>query len=442
MKKLKIGLAQVEYKPKIGLPMMGHFRDDYSSRGFHDPLYSKAIVFADGDSVEFVLVSLDICMITAAQVELLREIIQEDTGVLGSKVFVTATHTHGGPATERIYTSPKAQDQDIEEFLKRAAKSVKVAISNLAEAQIKVGYGYEDRLGFNRRLKCKDGQTHMNWEMLEKDFVLEELGPIDPEVAVVSIEQNGRAVSAMVNHALHTAILDYENFEYTADFPGYLAQAMEKFFDKDFITLFLNGCCGNINHINYADHSSPRRGFEMAQRCGYMLAAEAFKATKNAALCPVDKIAVSSEKVELERLKIDEKMYEKAVDFLKNGQEENAIADGLPMEYAAPVWIEMWKKQNETYNAEVMVARVGALAIVGLPGEMFCEFGLEIKEKSPAAHTIVIELSNDAIGYVPTEVAFDQGGYEVTAGACHFVANAGEKLKDSAIRQINNLFKN
>lgn len=440
MKDLKIGVGQVEYEPKIGLPIMGHSRDDYSSKGFHDPLYSKAVAFADGDDVQFVLISLDICMITASQVEILRRIVEEDTGIAASKIFITATHTHGGPATISLYASPKAKDEYIEEFLGNAAKAVGAAVANLQQAQIKIGYAHEDRLGFNRRLKCKDGQTHMNWETLEKDFVIETLGPIDPEVTVISIEQDGKPVSAMVNHALHSAILDYENSDYTADFPGYLAEAMGQLFDKNFINLFLNGCCGNVNHLNYADEFSPRRGFEMAQRCGYMLATKTFSALKEAKPCSIDKIAVSSEKVELERLKIDDEAYAKAKDFLKNDKKEIIDGDGLPMEYAAPVWVKMREIQDTPAHVEVMVARLGEMAIVGLPGEVFCEFGLEIKEKSPASHTIVVELSNDAIGYIPTREAFEQGGYEPMAGACNFAPGVGEKLTDSALKQLEALF--
>ena len=52
---LRVGIGQIEYKPKLALPIMGHIRDDYASRGFHDLLYSKAIVFQDSSDNRFVL---------------------------------------------------------------------------------------------------------------------------------------------------------------------------------------------------------------------------------------------------------------------------------------------------------------------------------------------------------------------------------------------------
>jgi hypothetical protein len=96
-----------------------------------------------------------------------------------------------------------------------------------------------------------------------------------------------------------------------------------------------------------------------------------------------------------------------------------------------------------------MVVRIGDVAIVGLPGEMFCEFGMEIKSASPCKNTLVFGLSNDAKKYFPTEVSFTQGpkgftpmvtGYETTPGITLYKKGSGEKLTLSAIRQLKKLF--
>ncbi|MFP4248962.1 MAG: hypothetical protein ACLFU7_04850, partial [Armatimonadota bacterium] len=50
--------------------------------------------------------------------------------------------------------------------------------------------------------------------------------------------------------------------------------------------------------------------------------------------------------------------------------------------------------------------------LVGLPGEVLSEFELQIRQQSPFAHTAVIELSLDSPGYLPTDAAIDEGGYE------------------------------
>ncbi len=54
------------------------------------------------------------------------------------------------------------------------------------------GTTQENRVAFHRRLRCNDGKTHMNWEGLDPEFVIEPLGPIDPQVTTLSIDQEGK----------------------------------------------------------------------------------------------------------------------------------------------------------------------------------------------------------------------------------------------------------
>jgi len=88
----------------------------------------------------------------------------------------------------------------------------------------------------------------------------------------------------------------------------------------------------------------------------------------------------------------------------------------------------------------VQVVVKAGQALVGLPGENFCETGLGIKRRSPAPHTLVAGLSGDAIGYLPTRESFDQGGYETTVGSTHYEPGAAERLVDAAAEQLDRLF--
>ena len=65
---------------------------------------------------------------------------------------------------------------------------------------------------------------------------------------------------------------------------------------------------------------------------------------------------------------------------------------------------------------------------------------MEIKNRSPAEDALVFELTNDAIGYLPVEAAFDQGGYESTPGTTMYARGSGEKLTESAIDRLTELF--
>jgi hypothetical protein len=435
-------VAEVDFTPPPGLPLMGHTRDDYAARDTHDPLRARALVVANAAGARVALLTLDLCMLNRAQARMMREHIGAHSGLSPDNILVAVTHTHGGPAPISIYRAPAASDAEVESFLKKAAEAVIQADHCLKPAALKVGCASEASLSFNRRLRCRDGKTHMNWEELAPGFMLDCLGPIDPEVCALSVEDGGVAAAALVNFALHPAILDYENHSYTADYIGYLDTALRSICRDDFTTLFFNGCCANVNHINYADPASPRRGYPTAQRVGYVLAAAVARAMRSRAPVTGDTIRVSREMVKLERFKISDSLYKKSKRFLESPQKEKpAGGDGLDSAQSAPLWVRMREQQQVPDAVEVMALRIGSVGIVGLPGEGFCEMGLAIKQNSPAEHTIVIELANDAVGYLPTREAYEQGGYEVTPGATAYAPGCGEKLVESASRQLEQLFE-
>src|SRR5690606_15026234 len=71
------------------------------------------------------------------------------------------------------------------------------------------------------------------------------------------------------------------------------------------------------------------------------------------------------------------------------------------------------ESDETSVEVEIQVIRVGEFAVAGLPGELFVEFGREIKEKSPFPLTLINELCNgSATGYICTREAYQQGGYE------------------------------
>jgi neutral ceramidase len=441
MTDLKVGVGQVDYTPELGLPLLGNFRDDYGARGVHDRLYSRALVLEDSAGLKVALLSIDICMVDRQNTALMRRVIAAQTDLPPENILIAATHTHSAPAAMRLGMMPKAADAAVERFLTKAASAVLLANQQLKPSVLKFGTTRESRLPFNRRLHCKDGKTHMNWEGLDPEFVIRALGAVDPQVIGVSVEQEGRPVAALVNFALHPAILAGDNWLYSSDFPGCMAECLGRLSGNGLIPIFVNGCCGNVNHVDYSDRTQGR-GYQMIQRVGYLLGVAAREALDGAVPLARGGLSLSREKVRLKRLKITKDQYQWAAEVIRQAQDHPAHGqvDGLPDEHYARLWSEMYHHKEEDDCAEVCALRIGDLGIVTLPGEMFCEFGLEIKKRSAARHTLVIELANDALGYFPTQEAFQQGGYEPTPGTTLYESTAGELLTASAIRQLEQLF--
>ena len=97
--------------------------------------------------------------------------------------------------------------------------------------------------------------------------------------------------------------------------------------------------------------------------------------------------------------------------------------------------LDTFARQGQPLEVEVQVIAPGPdLAWVGLPGEVFVELGLAIKAASPFRHTILVELANGSIGYIPTRRAYDEGNYEPVSA--RVAAGSGERLVETALRLL------
>lgn len=439
-----IGVAEVNYSPEVGLDLVGNYRgNDYASRGIHDSLYARAIVARDTKGNKAALLTLDICYLFKESVEVMRNYIASKTDIQKGNIMISATHTHSGPKAD--IANPKAR-----EFLLRASGAVILANERLKPTLISAGRTTEDRISFNRRLKCIDGSTHMCWEKLEPGFVAGPWGPIDPEIITISLEQEGKSVGSLINFGCHATTLTGNNWLYSADYPCYLGEAIKRVKGKAYIPLFFNGCCGNVTQVDY------RVGFpdtyQECQRIGYILGVAAMEAINKQEIVQGNQVTVSKEMVPLKRISITDDQLKWAQAVMKKAEKEGMPpiqANGIPDAVYARDWVKLSKIQSQVDTLEVMVVRIGGVAFVGLPGEMFAEFGIDIKANSPFKNTFVMGLTNDKRGYFPTKISFSQGtkgftpmvtGYETTPGTTLYEIGSGEILTESAIKQLKKIY--
>ncbi len=233
MSRLQVGVASVDFTPEPGLPLMGNFRSDYAARGVHDPLRARALVLAGKPSERAAVLALDICMLDRQNVAFLREAIAAECDLPPENVLIHATHTHSAPAPSGMLgmeaeVAPYAAA--IERFLRKAATAVVQASRRMEEAAaLEIGSVTAPRVSFNRRLRRRDGATQMNWESLQPGFdpaeILSPWGPVDEELVCLAARFE-RRTAALVNFGLHPAILAGDNWLYSADYPGYLTEAV------------------------------------------------------------------------------------------------------------------------------------------------------------------------------------------------------------------------
>lgn len=441
---LKAGVAFVEITPPVPFRMSGYFYERFST-GTMDPLFARAVVFQQGNETA----ALVFCDLLGVPLEISTaacRAIYEKADIPIANVAITGTHTHTGPLYftvlsdyfhERAVAKNGNDPYDVAPYramlIEKLAEAVSQAKAALAPVKLASGNATEDRISFNRRFVMKDGSVGWNPGALNPNIV-RPAGPIDPQVGIVLLSPVAKAEpqAAIVSFAMH---LDTTGGTlYSADYVKSLSERLKREFGPNFKTLFGTGTCGNVNHLDVS-----RQEQRNADTLGEMLGDTVAKAIQGSALTGGREpaLAVRSAKVlaPLQKYRPDEIAKAKA-NMDRVGSRDFAFLETV--ETCKIVDIERLKKAGDGVPLEVQVFRLdGDTAIVTLPAEIFVELGLAIKAASPFKTTLVIELANDDVAYIPNKQAFAEGNYEPTNS--RVVPGTGERLVEAAIGLLKEL---
>ncbi len=100
--------------------------------------------------------------------------------------------------------------------------------------------------------------------------------------------------------------------------------------------------------------------------------------------------------------------------------------------------LDIVNRKVKPLEVEVQVITLGKdIAFVSLPGEVFVELGQSIKQASPFKYTMIVELANGSIGYIPNKSAYPESNYEVWSARC--AAGSGEMLVSVATKLLSEM---
>ena len=430
---MKIGVSSVNITPPIGVPMAGYSARDDVSIGIHDDLYAKAIVF-DDDNTKAALIRCDLIGLEREFVEEVRKLIESDTGICGKNVMITCTHTHSGPITNPIFPELNAWMNVLSRKIKGA---VTAAHRNMKEAKIGFNHGSVEGIVINRRKPN---------------------GPVDTEIGIIRIDdQAGNPMAIIVNYTCHAVVLGPDNLLISADYPGYVMSFVEK--NLGIPALFVNGACGDINPLDKLAIMRLKRGksiynrrngtFEEAKRLGSMIGAEAVKVFLGTETENDLELKVTSRNIKVplsdlppledakKMLKENERLFRKLVSEKRDVAQMYRTAVTIKNTQKIIKYINSGENARST---EIQAFKIGDNGLIALPGEIFVEIGMNIKKQSSLKYTFICELANDSIGYVPTEEAFKESGYEVEfAKRLHYTNEIGHIIEKSALDTLNTL---
>ncbi|MBM3740125.1 MAG: hypothetical protein FJW39_30585 [Acidobacteria bacterium] len=428
---LLLGRAEVKITPPDGMPMGGGFTIRLG-KAAHDDLLCKALVF-EQDGARAALVSCDVESLHRAWVVAARKRITAAGWIPGDRVMITATHSHSGPEmTPLVLEGAKGETLKISQAYHDAlptkiAQAVCEAAKSLTPVRVWFARGHEDSISFNRRYLMKDGSVRTNPGQMNPDIV-RPAGPIDPELSLVYFDApDGTPIATIVNFALHTTAWGGPGF--SADFPGVLARRLAEAKSPAMTTLFLQGCSGNINQVDVGTREK-QSGPAVSERIGTILAAGVLKLYRKMEAVPVPgaSLRVRSKAVRLPALQYGPEQLAAARETISRAR--SGARDGpkfLDLVEAFKIVNVAEVHKNQPIETEVQaILFAGQLAIAGLPAEVFTELGMMVKGASPFPRTLVSELANDMLDYIPNLRAYPEGSYEPTTARC--APGCGEHL--------------
>ncbi len=391
-----------------------------------DALYAKAMVLDDGKTT-IAIVSADLLYVPLEEIaEPVRRIVKEKTGIPQENVLICATHTHSGPEVfrktklgpeEEIPVS-KIDTSYLETLIKKIASSVLLAHKNMEVVKVGAVKGEIPEIVYNRRQKRTNGSVKMSFTLPPEVIATRRIetepggsvrvtfalppgepeltfGPIDPEVLVLRVEKTtGEMVGSLVNFACHPVSI-YPSLPYSisADFPAYTMRVVEQ--TEGGTCLFALGAAGDIVPI--------QRGEAPRQRIGKALGGEAVRRLQFVHTSGEVSLAAVKKPIQLPLKK-------------PRASDETLKPD----------------ESSAELTTEIQALRIGDIYLLGLPGEVLVEVGLEIKKRAGLENLFIITLSNDAIGYVCHAEAYEEGGYESNTGT-NLAKGAGEAIVNEAL---------
>ena len=347
------------------------------------PLNARVLVLESGNELVAV-VALDLLALSDTSVGGWEHFKKGLSSIIPlHKIILTCTHTHNAPESaglSHLYLT-EAYCNWLNDTQKAISNAIIQAVQSLQPCEvfysvdILKGFSLQRRIYTSKGIVMSDSVQPISNELMQKQ-------PIDHRVHAIRFKNGDKVVATVVQaacHPVHEMCIPH----ISAEFPGELCAALEAS-GKNGLPLFLNGAAGDINPPTVS------MGATDARKHGEALA----------------KIVTQQEGLRTDEWEV------------RSGYKE----------WQLPIRTEMSVMNRADAVARVNVITLGQLAIVFLPGEIFTETALVIEKASPFAQTIVVGFSENNIGYVPTERAFDEGGYETGPGKWSFLPRGADKI--------------
>jgi hypothetical protein len=435
---LKAGAAEKEITPEYPVFLAGYPHVKRISEGTHDPLLANA-VYLENNGHAALIISLDLLLIGIDTARKLRKRIAVALNIPENTVFASCTHSHSGPLTANILAFkhdpvvPEVNWEYVEKIIEKAISVALAAKHSAVNAEMAWTSVCVDGVGCNRH---------------SPESVR------DPEAGVLAIREkgSGKMLSLSLIYSMHPTVLHEDSKFISGDFPAFTRQTLQEVFGNGLTVTY---------HMGPAGNQSPRyhvksQTFAEAERLGHRLGQFIIDAINL-----IEQESYDSNPVICGLLKTIEPIPKKissvedSMILLKNAREEYASLKransghgpirtaecavfGAEETYFLAQCsydgrLEKYLMEYET--CDIQTLRIGDTCLIGLPGELFVEYSLEIKLCAKIRSFVVSLVNGDMQGYIVTKS--EKSGYEVANAL--FAPETGKIMIDAALNSLDEI---
>jgi hypothetical protein len=426
MPALHLATFQADVTPPLGHPLCGGWIEPV--RGVDDPLRALGVVLL-GAGAPVVLCAVDWTGLRNEANWSWRQALAKAAHTTPERVAVHCVHPHNTPfadvEAERLLQSvpgapPSLDLKFFDRAVQRCADAVQTSLKHTSRFNhIGVGQARVEKVASTRRVLGEDGKVQYVRFSATKEPKIQAApeGLIDPWLRTLSFWNDDKPLAALSYYAVHPMSY-YGDGRVSADFCG-LARQKRQDEDANIFQVYFTGCAGNITAGKYNDGSHANRPI-LRDRI-YTAMKTAWQMTKRHALenweWRVEPISLPPRREKA----FGEEASRKVLEDVKAPKTQRGNA----------AFQLAWLKRGDR-PIELTCLDLGKALVLHLPGEPFIEYQLKAQELRKDVFVCVAGYGDGGPGYIPTDRAYVEGGYEPTVA----LAAPSEKRLTDAMAKV------
>jgi len=397
---VRLGTARAVITPEVGCQLYGYSPDVFSTT-VNDDLTATVFAFRQGDKAAL-LVSVTLCSIQTALCARLREMMAEATGIPQEFCLVAATHTHSGPNLSGAAGWGDIDTGYLEKiFLPAILGAARQAVENMVPVTMGMAQG-DSLVGINRRQLNADNTVSLGQNPW---------GCFNPKMTVLSFaDESGKVVANMIHYGCH-GTASGKNTEISRDWSGVMIDELEHLTGA--VTAFFNGPEGDVGPRLMNGRTVGAMTVHDAITHGGMAAQDAMRIYKEIRVRREFSIEAATEPLSIP---LEPRISKEAAAELYEKFKEHRINWGAGQKAYAKRVLDSYEAGYEEKDARVIpqtIIRLGDIAFVGFPFELFSEVGMRIDGASEIPYVLSLSNTNGSESYLATQDALCRGGYEI-----------------------------